>query len=125
MRFRGPKKWGANSARLEQTYSETCSKDHPHQQVMGSNSYGTRSIQKAVWPEDMCAKILRAIARELGDRVSMSACPAAVAAEEAEETGPLDADDGAIPTIVTSLGEAAEKEQEMLDGLQFDGFSRN
>ena len=49
-----------------------------------------------------------------------------IASEEAEETGPLDdPDDPHKPTIFRSFGDAAEQEQELLDSLKLDGFSRN
>ena len=74
--FRGRTKWGTNSSRLKWTVGQYCDEQHSHQQVMGSNKYGPRSIQKSEWPVPMCRRLLRAIVLELQDRTAAIAYPA-------------------------------------------------
>ena len=71
----------------------------------------------------MCAKILKGIEQELNDRTCAYAFPAATVDEEAAERGPLDEpEDDELQVIGTRLGEAAEREQELMDSLRLDGF---
>ena len=88
--FRGRTKWGTNSPKLKRALGILCDGLHMHQQIMGSNSYGLRSQQKAEWPVTMCRIILGAIVKELKDRTSFYAFPAEVAVEENLEKGPVD-----------------------------------
>ena len=105
---------------------QICSGDHEHQQVWGSNKFGPRSIQKATWPEPMCAEILRAIVDEQSHRSCMVAFPAEMENVTAEELGPLDDPElDETPAIGSRLSEKAEKEQELLDSLKFDGFPQD
>jgi len=121
--MRGRTKWGTNGEILRSRISIRCGSNE-HQQIMGSNQFGLRSIQKATWPEEMCAVILEAIVEELDHRTCCIAFPAEIAQEEAEELGTLDSVTNAEPqqVIGTELGENAEQEQELLDSLTLDGF---
>ena len=120
--MRGRTQYGTNGNLLRYAVSQTCGATE-HQQVIGSNKYGPRSIQKATWPKEMCKNVLRGITDELEHRSCYIAFPAETSMEEAEEQGTLDSFEG-VPaqTIGPVLGDRAEEEQELLDSLVLDGF---
>ena len=65
--FRARTLWGTNGEHLKHDLGQLCDGTRHgtyHQQVMGSNSFGLRSVQKAIWPEGMCKKILKSILKE-------------------------------------------------------------
>ena len=122
MPFRARTCWGTNADAIKAKLGTTCSGGHEHQQVMGSNAYGPRSVQKATRPEPMCKIILKTIVDEMENRSNVYAFPAATIEEEREERGALDAPEDPLQVIGTELGEEAEREQELMDSLQLDGF---
>ena len=120
--MRGRTRWGTNGNLIRHAIAVKCGGGE-HQQVIGSNKFGMRSIQKATWPNEMCAKILKAIIEELEHRSCYLAFPAEIVQEEAEELCTLDRIEGdQQQTIGTTLGDKAEEEQELLDSLTLDGF---
>ena len=122
MPFRARTCWGTNADAVKTKLGKLCSGEHEHQQVMGSNAHGPRSVQKATWPEPMCKIILKTIIEEMEARSNIYALPAATIEEEREERGALDAPEDPLQVIGTELGEEAEREQELMDSLQLDGF---
>ena len=56
--FKAPTCWGTNGAKLRSLVAISCDGNHDHQEVRGSNCYGPRSEQKAIWPEEMCKTII-------------------------------------------------------------------
>ena len=74
--------WGTNSTTIKQVLAHLCSApDEEHQPIQGSNEYGKRSIQKAVWTQETCDRILLALEKEEAHRTSLVAFPAEMAIE--------------------------------------------
>ena len=80
--------WGTNGDYLKRDLGQVCDGSQHgehHQHVMGSNSFGLRSVQKATWPKEMCKKILKSILKEYDARTCAVAFPAETEVEIAEE----------------------------------------
>ena len=109
--MRGRTLWGTNAEFIKEEVGALCSGDHAHQQIMGSNAFGLRSVQRATWNEEMCAKILRGIVKESRSRCSATAFPAAIQEEINEERGPLDdtdqEDEPEVPAEAEGAGTVA------------------
>ena len=119
--------WGTHSKRIRDAISIERDETHTHQRVEGSNSNGSRPVQKAEWPRKACRTILTAVVKELHSCSRRFAFAGEHLEEDRHELGPLDAPeedaDDTSPPIGKNLSKLAEDEFEFLDGLKIEGIS--
>ena len=80
MPIMAPTAWGTTSECLKDRLGQRCDGSHEHQILEGSNCYGRRSTQKAVWDHSVCVEIINGTIEEMQSRAEWAAYPAAVAA---------------------------------------------
>ena len=68
--------WATASRPLKDTLSRLCDKEHSHQTLLGSNSKGRRTAQKATYPEELAMAIVVGIDQHLKEENLWHAFPA-------------------------------------------------
>ena len=118
--IQGTTAWGTNSSCLALALSLRCDGSHlPHQPEIGTNRYGQRSKQKAVWAKKLRTTIFNATIAEARERSFYAAFPAQMEQEIADELGPIDeCSEEDEPPISNNLRTKEENEQELLDSLK-------